>query len=159
MKELFDRCIKVILKNEGGYANHPADPGGETKYGITKRYFPDEDIKNLTKKRAIDIYYRRYWLPMGLWRLCNENIILQIFDFGVNAGKYRATKTAQRVAKVKEDGIFGRVTAHAINNYQGDYLKNYKYARKIYYEWLANQDPRKEVFLEGWLKRIKHTKL
>ena len=52
----FDDIIKDVLSKEGGYVNHPTDPGGQTNYGIAKRSHPDEDIKNLTKKRATEIY-------------------------------------------------------------------------------------------------------
>ena len=58
----FDILVKKVLKHEGGYVNDPSDPGGETKYGISKRAFPDLDIKNLTEEQAILIYYDEYWL-------------------------------------------------------------------------------------------------
>ena len=48
----FNNIIEVVLKHEGGYVNDPKDLGGETKYGITKRFYPDVDIKNLTKEKA-----------------------------------------------------------------------------------------------------------
>jgi len=58
--ELFDKCMVVIFAHEGGYVNDPDDLGGEINYGICKRYFPDEDIKNLTKERAKELYYEHY---------------------------------------------------------------------------------------------------
>src|SRR5690606_28008981 len=56
--ERFRRAVEVVLKHEGGYVNNPSDPGGETKYGISKRSYPELDIANLTQEDAIAIYYR-----------------------------------------------------------------------------------------------------
>jgi lysozyme family protein len=54
-----------ILAVEGGYVNNPADPGGETKYGISKRAYPNIDIAKLTLDQALNIYYNAYWQPLG----------------------------------------------------------------------------------------------
>ena len=158
MDKLFEKCIPIILKNEGGYVNHPHDPGGETKYGIAKRFFPDEDIKNLTIERAKEIYYKHYWLPMALRGIDNEESVLQIFDFGVNAGTRRAIRKAQQILEIKQDGVCGPITRKAINDYGDDFVIHYKIARSNYYEHLAFSRPRLRVFLRGWLNRIEHTK-
>lgn len=157
MTELFDKCIEVILKNEGGYVNHQSDPGGETKYGIAKRFFPYVDIKNLTIDQAKELYYKHYWLKMNIDGINSNEAVLQIFDFGVNAGTRRSIKKAQQIAMVKEDGICGKITRAAINNYDGDFVKDFKHVRKVYYESLANRKPDLKVFLKGWLNRIEHT--
>lgn len=157
--ELFDKCIEVVLKNEGGYVNHPADPGGETNYGICKRYFPDEDIKNLTKKRAKKLYFDNFWKPMSLWDIINPEIILQIFDFGINAGKRRAIKSAQKIVNVAQDGICGKMTTNSINEYPDNFLEKYKIERRYYYTNLAKRKPELKVFLRGWINRIDKTKL
>ncbi len=65
MKENFDRAFELTVGLEGGYTNDPKDPGGETKYGISKRWNPDVDIKNLTVDQAKAIYLKRYWTPCG----------------------------------------------------------------------------------------------
>lgn len=156
--ELFDKCIEVILKNEGGYVNHPADPGGETNYGICKRYFPNEDIKNMTKGRAKELYYEHYWKPMSLFGILDQEAVLQIFDFGVNAGIKRAIKTAQKIVRVDKDGICGNITRHAINKCSTCFLTNYKRARIKYYEMLAFRKPELRVFLSGWIIRVGKTK-
>jgi len=57
----FNKAIKFILNAEGGYVNHPKAPGGETKYGISKKSYPNYDIKNLTEEEAITIYKRDFW--------------------------------------------------------------------------------------------------
>ena len=58
----FDDIIDIVIKHEGGYVNDPNDLGGETKYGITKRFYPDVGIKNLTVEEAKQIYYDDYWV-------------------------------------------------------------------------------------------------
>lgn len=150
----FKKCIPIILKHEGGYVNNPNDPGGETNFGISKRSFPEINIKLLTPVKAADIYYHYYWLPMKLDKIINENIQLELFDFGVNAGKFRAIKKAQQICMIKEDGIIGKQTIEAINNYKDDFVKDYKHLRKVYYEYIANKNPKLKGFLKGWLKRV-----
>ena len=60
----FAKSLNFVLKWEGEYSNDPSDPGGETKYGISKRAYPELDIKSLTKEDAARIYYRDYWQPL-----------------------------------------------------------------------------------------------
>ena len=91
MKKDFEKALKFVLKWEGRYSNDPNDPGGETKYGISKRSYPELDISKLTLKQAKEIYYKNYWLKTG----CDElpypfNII--VFDTAVNMGRRRATE-------------------------------------------------------------------
>ena len=61
MKTTFDEIIEKVLEHEGGYVNDPDDAGGETNYGIAKRWYPNVDIKNLTKEQAKKIYHTDYW--------------------------------------------------------------------------------------------------
>ena len=85
----FDACIAFVLTQEGGYVNDPNDPGGETKFGISKRAYPDEDIANLTIDRAKELYRRDYWDALGLdSRPYGE--ALAILDTAVNCGISRA---------------------------------------------------------------------
>jgi lysozyme family protein len=156
--EIFLKCISVVLKNEGGYCWHKDDPGGETNMGICKRYYPNEDIKNLTRERAVQIYYTDYWRPMHLDKLKDENLILQVFDFGVNAGIKTSVKLLQEVIGTDSDGVIGPITAYLANNYKGDLLENFINARKDFYLNLVERKPRLEVFLRGWLHRINKTK-
>jgi lysozyme family protein len=95
----FKEIIEKVLEHEGGYVNDPKDLGGETKYGITKRFYPDIDIKNLTIEQATEIYKKDYWdknkvesLPQNLWHI--------YFDMCVNMGKRTAVKVLQR-AEIK----------------------------------------------------------
>ena len=84
-----DRALEFTLKWEGGYIDHPFDPGGATKYGISQRAFPDHDIENLTLAQAKEIYRTKYWEAIdGDARPFHEAVA--IFDFAVNSGVHRA---------------------------------------------------------------------
>jgi lysozyme family protein len=158
--DIFSRCIEVVLKNEGGYVNHPQDPGGETNFGITKKEYPDLDIKNLTRNHAIEIYHSDYWNKMNLLGIYDENIVLQLFDMGVNAGRKTAIKMVQRIIEAQVDGIIGEETTFLINNFPyDDLVETYKQERKKYYFDIARRNPDLQVFLTGWLNRIDNTKL
>ena len=99
----FDECLQIILHHEGGYVNHPKDPGGETNLGVTKRVYEEhggtKDMKDLEFEDVAPIYKKSYWdrvkgdeLPAGL-DLC-------VFDFGVNAGTGRAAKYLQTLSLI-----------------------------------------------------------
>jgi len=156
--DLFCRCIKIVLRNEGGYINHPNDPGGETNYGIAKKFYPDLDIKNLTKAQATEIFYKDYWTPMNLEGIHDEDLVLQVFDFGVNAGIKTSIKVLQRIVKVSDDGIIGPMTLEAINESELPVYDIFKKRRKIFYMNLAARKPELEVFLNGWLRRVEKTR-
>lgn len=88
-KNDFDKAIEFVLRWEGGYSNDPNDPGGETKFGISKRSYPELDINKLTLKKAKEIYYQNYWLKCGCDTLPFPfNIV--VFDTAVNMGRRRA---------------------------------------------------------------------
>lgn len=115
---------KDILEIEGGYDNDPKDPGGETKYGISKRSYPNEDIKNLTPERAIFIYTRDFWNPLNLSSIQDQTTANLVFRFAVNAGQIVAVKMLQEclntfvpiIPSVAVDGKLGQRTLQAINN-------------------------------------------
>ena len=155
--DLFNRCIEVVLESEGGYVNHPNDPGGETNMGITKMNYPNLNIKNLTRNHAIEIYFRDYWSKMNLLDINNEELILHLFDMGVNAGTKRAIMLVQRIVGAKVDGIIGNETVTKINCYSEDLVYLYKQERKKYYSSLARRKPQLQVFLKGWMNRIDNT--
>lgn len=108
----FDTCIEHVFLFEGGYANDPHDPGGETRFGISKRSYPNENIKGMTRDRAKAIYRRDYWnavsgdsLPAGL--------DLVAFDPAVNSGVSRGAKWLQQALGVTADGKIGPATIAA----------------------------------------------
>ena len=152
--DIFNKCIKIILRNEGGYVNHPSDPGGETNMGIAKRFYPNLDIENLTEEEAIKIYYEDYWLPAHLDKLNNDDLVLQIFDMSVSAGIKMAIKLLQRLVGVKDDGILGDVTARAVREFNGDVEAEYRKRRKLFYVTLVQKKEELRVFIKGWLARV-----
>ena len=105
----FQHCIKVILTEEGDLSNHPEDPGGLTKYGISQRAYPNLDLRNLRIEDAEALYRRDYWQPIHGDDLPN-GLALLVFDSAVNMGARAAVKLLQRTLKVTEDGIVGAAT-------------------------------------------------
>lgn len=96
----FERCFAIILRLEGvgvnsrnptGYVNHPNDPGGETRFGISQRAYPGEDIKHLTRERALELYWRDYWLASGANALAWPMSCIHA-DAAVNQGVGRARR-------------------------------------------------------------------
>ena len=154
MKISFNEIIEKVLEHEGGYVNDPTDLGGETKYGITKRFYPDVDIKNLTEEQAKEIYKRDYWdknrvesLPQELWHI--------FFDMCLNMGRRTAVKILQRAANSKGrnigvDGGLGPATIKALNGINIERVRAY---RVKYYVDLVNKKPEQEKFYFGWFRR------
>lgn len=89
MKENFDKAVAFVLAREGGYSNDPHDPGGETNFGICKRYHPKVDIKNLTIDGAKAIYRAEYWDPAGCDTLPYPMDIC-VMDCFVNPGHWKS---------------------------------------------------------------------
>lgn len=109
----FDRAFKILHGLEGGYVNSPEDNGGETKYGISKRSYPNEDIPNLTIERAMFLAKRDFWDRYGLddvpWELA-----WTFFEAAFVSGPTQATRWMQRAMYLKVDGIFGPITREAM---------------------------------------------
>lgn len=118
----FKDALRFTLKYEGGYVDHPADPGGATNLGITiavlrswrGRPVTKDDVRNLKVDEAGQIYKARYWdkvegdkLPPG--------VDLAVFDYAVNSGPARAAKVLQRAAGVPADGVIGMDTIAAVH--------------------------------------------
>lgn len=83
----FDRAFALVVGVEAGYVNDPQDPGGETKYGISKRAFPKEDIPNMTLLRAQQLYRQNYWDAHDLDTLEYGKAVI-VFDCAVNGGNH-----------------------------------------------------------------------
>ena len=158
----FEKCLEIILHHEGGYVNHPKDPGGETNLGVTKRVYEEwggtKDMKDLTVEDVAPIYKKNYWdrvrgndLPNGL-DLC-------IFDFAVNAGPGRAAKMIQKMIGVTVDGGIGPNTLRALGLYEeevggiAEVILEYQKQRQAYYESLSTFD----TFGRGWTRRVDET--
>lgn len=110
------QSLKRLLGNEGGYVDHPKDPGGATNYGITQRVARAHgfqgDMRNLPLSMAIGIYEADYWKPIKADQL-PEALRFHVFDAAVNSGPAQAIKWLQRAAGVTEDGIIGPRTLSA----------------------------------------------
>jgi len=150
----FESAFAFVISHEGEYVNHPQDPGGETKYGISKRQYPDLDIKNLTLRQAREIYYNDYWQIIKGNHIDNQEIAEQIFDFAVNAGVRRAIKYAQRVCGAEADGIMGPITLKAINEILPEMFLNFYRLARIHYYFRLSRFTSYRTFLYGWLKRV-----
>ena len=163
MKENYDHCLGLILHHEGGYVNHPKDPGGETNKGITKRVYENwcieqdlfqKEMKDLQISDVAPIYKNNYWdrvkadaLPHGV-DLC-------VFDFSVNAGTGRSAKFLQRLVGTTVDGGIGPATLRAVNAYvqiEGieATIDDFQNRRQEYYESLSTF----ETFGRGWTRRV-----
>jgi len=157
----FSKCLKLVLHHEGGYVNHPKDPGGETNMGVTKRVYEEfggtKDMKDLEFEDVMPIYKKNYWdrvkaddLPAGL-DLC-------VFDFGVNAGTGRAAKYLQSLVGATADGAIGPNTLKTVEVYvqiEGieATIEAYQKNRQGYYEKLKTF----ETFGRGWTRRNNET--
>jgi len=149
----FEDFIWHTLELEGGYVNHPKDPGGETKYGICKRQYPHLNIKDITKQDAIDIYKRDYWDKAR----CDEfpvPLAFCLFDFSVNSGHPRAIRGLQAVSRTKVDGIIGTKTLEAVAKFYSedplDAIKTYQAHRLTFLKKLRTWN----TFGRGWKNRV-----
>ena len=102
--ESFDRCVRAVLLEEGGLSDHQQDPGGLTKYGISRRAYPDLDIRRLTMDDVIEIYRRDYWNPVRCTDL-PASLALLVFDSAVNQGAGTAARLLQKAVGVTEDEV------------------------------------------------------
>lgn len=135
----FDEAFQILVnpQHEGGYSNTPGDPGGETKYGISKHAFPQENIPAVTLERA-KFLYRVYWSGVSADSL-PDTIRYEMFDLGVNAGPGRAVKLMQRALGVAEDGVIGPKTLLSISSAEPNkLLRKLQGHRLLYYTGLGH---------------------
>ena len=154
MKTAFEEIIEVVLEHEGGYVNDPHDRGGETKYGIAKKFNPDVDIKNLTKEGAKEIYYEKYWKPSKADQV-PDRLKHIYFDMVVNFGQGGAVKVLQQSAvskghNIEVDGGIGPATIKAIQNVETDRVRSY---RVLKFAKIVINKPSQEKFWLGWFRR------
>src|SRR3990172_4420720 len=109
MPNTFLDIFPHLLRDEGGYVNDPDDAGGETKFGISKRVYPNENIAELTIDKARAIYLKDYW-QRGRCEELPADIRYIYFDTCVNMGIRTAVKLLQRAEGVTDDGAFGKQT-------------------------------------------------
>ena len=157
MKENFNVALQHMLRHEGGFINHPRDPGGMTNLGVTARTWEDwightpseKEMRELTPEKVAPLYKRKYWdaikgddLPSGV-DYC-------VFDCAVNSGPGRAAKMLQEVVGVKPDGGIGPITLAAVKAVDPVVLIS-KYSDKRLQFWQSL--PTFETFGKGWTRR------
>lgn len=162
MQENFDFCLKEVLKHEGGYVDHPKDPGGATNLGCTKKVWEEwighevtkDDIRALTVSDVAPLYKKKYWdvvrgdeLPSG--------VDSSVFDCAINSGTGRAAKIAQKICGVAQDGAIGPTSLAAIKRICEEegvryFIEEYNDARLRFLQAL----PTFEHFGKGWSKRV-----
>jgi lysozyme family protein len=144
-------AIETIFANEGGYVFNPNDPGGETNFGISKRTYPNLDIKNLTRSEATDIYFRDFWHYDGF---TDQDVATKLFDIGVNQGTIIAVELLQRALNIPADGKLGPQTlAYANTAHPATLLRALRIASIRRRFAIVAHNPRTAEFLEGWCIR------
>lgn len=162
MESNFTEALKHVLKHEGGYVNHPSDPGGMTNLGVTRKVWEswtgkqatEADMRALTPEVVAPLYKNMYWdrvqgdsLPAG--------VDYMVFDFAVNAGVSRAARTFQNILFVASDGIIGPNTLRvAAQRDPKELIEVYSEDRRLFYSQL----PTFSVFGKGWLRRVDEVK-
>lgn len=155
----FAACLAQVLRHEGGYVDHPADPGGATNLGITLatlaawrgKPVTKQDVRDLTVAEAGEIYRARYWLPIRGDAL-PPGVDLAVFDAAVNSGPMRAAKWLQSVLGVAQDGEIGLQTLAALARAPGPVtvITDLCDARMRYLRGL----PTWSTFGRGWTRRV-----
>ena len=159
MKENYAQSLKQILKYEGGKVDAPRDPGGRTAYGITqntydswrkKQNLPTADVFKISQDEVAAIYKQEYWD-----KICGDDlpsgVDFAIFDYAVNSGVYKASKTLQAVVGVDQDGVIGQQTIQAAKTYVAMTVTNKRLAfMKTLSIW--------STFGNGWSARIANVK-
>lgn len=168
MKDNYDHCLGLILYHEGGYVNHPKDPGGETNKGVTKRVYENwcaeqdlfqKDMKDLKISDVAPIYKEKYWDRCKCDSL-PDGVDLCVFDFGVNAGTGRGARFLQKCVGAIADGAIGPNTLRQVDEWvamrgEEDLIVEYSERRRNYYKRLKTFS----TFGKGWLRRVEETEL
>jgi lysozyme family protein len=158
MKDNFEAALKAILHHEGGFVNHPKDPGGMTNLGVTKKVWEEwvghevdeKTMRGLTPKIVGPMYKVKYWdkikgddLPSG--------VDYVVFDAAVNSGPGRAAKWLQACVGVEPDGGIGPKTLAAVNAFDASQLvEDYAKRRLSFLMDLQTWD----TFGKGWGRRV-----
>ena len=139
MTDPFNLALSFTLRWEGGFSDDPYDPGGQTKYGISKAAYPDIDIKSLTKEEATLIYKRDYWNKAGCEKM-EKKLAIAVFDAAVNCGVGR-TRSWLAELNEKKDLVEERKSRWFIQR------------RIQYYLDLVKKKPALNRYIKGWLNR------
>ena len=161
MERNFPEALAHTLRFEGGWANHPNDPGGATMKGVTHKTYADylgravthDELREIPEEHLADIYRKRYWDACRCSNL-PDGLDLAVFDTAVNTGPAQAARLLQRIVGVPADGGIGPKTIAAVNDYVTAHglhalIEAYTEARQNFYRLL----PTYVHFGEGWRKR------
>lgn len=156
MPSNFDLAVEATLAHGGGYVNDPQDPGGATKFGISRRAYPHLHISTLTWEHAIVLYKRDYWTAPGFNQIDNPAIAAKAFDLGINMGTGCAVKLLQQAvnrfgADLDVDGRLGPATAAAVNDFKHPDALLMALKVEAGNHYFAIDNPK---FLAGWLNRL-----
>jgi lysozyme family protein len=163
MTKNFRDCLELVLKHEGGYVNHPSDPGGMTNLGVTKKVWEDwvghpvteKDMRELTPALVGPMYEMKYWRTSYCEKL-PRGLDLLVFSMAVNAGSGRSVKLLQDAIGVVADGVIGPKTMAKINEANVESLiDKFSEARTAFYKGLKTFP----VFGKGWLNRTNTERL
>ncbi|MCG3774761.1 MAG: hypothetical protein JW395_1586 [Nitrospira sp.] len=158
MKENFEVCLALVLRHEGGYTNHPSDPGGMTNLGITKgvwenwtgRPTNEAEMRAITVETAGPIYKAKYWDKVKCDSL-SPGLDYVVFDYAVNSGIGRSAKTLQTVCGAPVDGMVGKNTLAAVASFSpSDLINKICDSRQAFLERLTTF----KVFGKGWTRRV-----
>jgi lysozyme family protein len=163
MTKNFRDCLALVLKHEGGFVNHPKDPGGITNLGVTKKVWEEwvkhpvteKDMRELTPALVAPMYEMKYWRTSYCEKL-PRGLDLLVFSMAVNAGSGRSVKLLQEAIGVVADGIIGPRTMARINESNVvTLIDNFSEARRKFYRGLKLFP----VFGRGWLNRTDKERL
>jgi len=159
MKENYPQALKQVLKYEGGYVDHPKDPGGPTNQGVTQAVYdswrksqnlPVQSVRNIASSEVAAIYKNLYWDRVS-GDLLPSGVDFAVFDYAVNSGVSRAAKTLQGVVGVTQDGQIGPQTIQAAKDYVAMAVTN---KRLAFMQSLSIWS----TFGKGWTARIADVK-
>lgn len=145
----FEDAVEIILKKEGGYVFHPKDPGGETNFGIAKRFYPTLDIKNLTKEQAIQIYRKEYWARIAADSM-PPYLRLMAFDCAVNQGVAFCLNTMRALAGERVGANLSVVYDKLLKLNQEEIEQ--AFVKKRLERYLTNKNFK--TFGKGWTNRL-----
>lgn len=161
MKDNFEHCLKMLLHHEGGFVNHPKDPGGMTNLGVTKKVYDawigrestEAEMRALTPADVGPIYKKNYWD-----KVCGDDLPAGVdwaaFDWAVNSGAGRPAKAIQRIVGATQDGAIGPKTLQAVMDVEPEKIVEGVYdIRQKFYESLKTF----KTFGRGWTRRNQET--
>lgn len=153
MEQDWNEAIAFVLEMEGGYTMDPDDPGGETNFGISKKSYPNLDIKHLSRQDAVEIYHRDFWVPCRCADL-PRSWAISVFDCAVNQGTRVSIRLMQIALGVVVDGVIGEKTLAAAHGSTPRAVKVSLAQRLTAYHRLMVEKPKLEKFAIDWMFRV-----